>query len=370
MSDIIEKTKLPFSELGVSTDIQVEELFVELRQAATTESLALANEEELEQFRIRWTGKKNGIRLRVNGNWLKKAAPELRKSTGQAFNVFFNQIIQSLQDDATNRVRSGNASVPGASSFDLTLPGFEYPAGTRHILTQTIEEITGIFERIGFSIVEGPEVEPSYYNFTALNIPPDHPAVDDMDSLYIGMGMGDGADLVLRTHTSPMQIRTMENQKPPVRIVVPGKVYRRDNPDATHSFMFHQVEGLAVDRDITFADLKGSLEYFLREFFGPDLKTRFCATYFPFTEPSADVYGSCIFCAGSGCRVCKQSGWIELLGCGMVDPAVFGFVNYDPEEVSGFAFGMGVERLAMLKYGVDDLQHFFRSDVRFLHQFR
>ncbi|MFQ5723939.1 MAG: phenylalanine--tRNA ligase subunit alpha, partial [Terriglobia bacterium] len=230
--------------------------------------------------------------------------------------------------------------------------------------------------------VEGPEVETDYYNFEALNIPQHHPARDTMDTLYLDVPAralpeeirGPRSDpnqfLLLRTHTSPVQIRTMEKQKPPVRVVVPGKVYRRDNPDATHSFMFHQVEGLAVDRDLTFCEFKGTMEYFLREFFGPETKTRFAASYFPFTEPSADLAATCSVCQGSGCSVCKHTGWIELFGAGMVDPAVYGFVDYEPGELSGFAFGMGVERFAMIKYGVDDLQLFFQNDVRFLHQFR
>ena len=353
--------------MGLSGPAAVAALFDALAQAFDEEIAAALDKASWQDVRDRWQSRKRGVLTAIKQNWLQPAPPELKPEVGKHMNALRQRVETGLAEQ--NDVLKSGASDADGASLDLTLPGLEHPAGARHILTQTIEEITGIFERIGFSIVEGPEVEPSYYNFTALNIPPDHPAVDDMDSLYIEMGPGNDADLVLRTHTSPMQIRTMENQKPPVRIVVPGKVYRRDNPDATHSFMFHQVEGLAVDRDITFADLKGSLEYFLHEFFGPDLKTRLRPSYFPFTEPSAEVDGSCVQCAGSGCRVCKQTGWIELLGCGMVDPAVFGFVDYDPEEVSGFAFGIGVERFAMLKYGVDDLQHFFRSDVRFLQQF-
>jgi phenylalanyl-tRNA synthetase alpha chain len=228
--------------------------------------------------------------------------------------------------------------------------------------------------------VEGPEIETPYYNFEALNIPEFHPVRDDMDTFYIDVpssaGQQSASSLLLRTHTSPVQIRTMEKTKPPVRVIVPGKVYRRDNPDATHSFMFHQIEGLAVDTDITFCDFTGTIEYFVKQFFGSGVKTRFRPSYFPFTEPSVEFDASCIFCNGTGsnssgatCSKCKGSGWIELFGAGMVDPAVYGFVNYDPKKVSGFAFGIGIDRLAMLKYGIDDIQIFFQNDVRFLRQF-
>jgi phenylalanyl-tRNA synthetase alpha chain len=251
---------------------------------------------------------------------------------------------------------------------DLSLPGVERPVGSRHPLRQTFEEIERIFLSIGYTVVEGPEIETSYYNFEALNIAEHHPARDAMDTFYLATPPGAG-EYVLRTHTSPVQIRTMEKQPPPVRIIVPGKVYRRDNPDATHGYMFHQIEGLAVDSDITFCDFKGTVEYFVRQFLGPTIKTRLRPSYFPFTEPSVEVDASCHLCGGVGCRVCKFSGWIELFGAGMVDPAVYGFVGYDAKSLSGFAFGLGVERLAMLKYGLDDMQLFFRNDARFLHQF-
>jgi phenylalanyl-tRNA synthetase alpha chain len=228
-------------------------------------------------------------------------------------------------------------------------------------------------------VVEGPEIETPYYNFEALNIPEFHPVRDDMDTFYVEPGSRlttAPGSLLLRTHTSPMQIRTMEKQKPPVRVIVPGKVYRRDNPDATHSFVFHQIEGLAVDADITFCDFTGTIEYFVKQYFGPSVKTRFRPSYFPFTEPSVEFDVSCIFCGGSGtgangavCGKCKGAGWIELFGAGMVDPEVYGFVNYDAKKLSGFAFGMGIDRLAMLKYGIDDIQALFQNDVRFLKQF-
>jgi phenylalanyl-tRNA synthetase alpha chain len=234
-----------------------------------------------------------------------------------------------------------------------------------------MNEIAGVFRDMGYSVGEGPEVETEYYNFESLNFPPGHPARDLQDTLFLaGQQSKPQRDrLLLRTHTSPVQIRTMEKQPPPVRIVIPGKVHRHDTPDATHSTVFHQVEGLAVDEGITFCDLKGTLDHAMKAFFGPQVRTRFQPTFFPFTEPSAEVYVSCIFCGGKGCRVCKQSGWIELLGAGMVDPALYGFVGYDPETVSGFAFGMGVERIAMLMYGLDDIQQFYLGDVRFLEQF-
>ena len=258
---------------------------------------------------------------------------------------------------------------------DLSLPGVRRPIGSHHLIRQVFQEIEDIFVSIGFSVVEGPEIETPYYNFEALNIPEFHPVRDDMDTFYLELPKGAKTPLLLRTHTSPMQIRTMEKQKPPVRVIVPGKVYRRDNPDATHSFAFHQIEGLAVDTDITFCDFTGTIEYFVRQFFGASVKTRFRPSYFPFTEPSVEFDVSCPFCGGTGnsnggtCSKCKGAAWIELFGAGMVDPAVYGFVNYDAKKVSGFAFGIGIDRLAMLKYGIDDIQVFFQNDVRFLRQF-
>ncbi|MGA7887527.1 MAG: phenylalanine--tRNA ligase subunit alpha, partial [Acidobacteriaceae bacterium] len=245
-----------------------------------------------------------------------------------------------------------------------------------HPLIRTQHEIVGIFQRMGYSVGVGPEVETDYYNFESLNFPPGHPARDTQDTLVVA-----GQErkplrerLLMRTHTSPVQIRTMERQAPPVRIVIPGKVHRNDAADATHSPIFHQVEGLCVDAGITFADLKGTLDHAMKELFGSSVRTRFFPSFFPFTEPSADVQISCPFCGGAGCRKCKQSGWIELLGCGMVDPAVFGFVRqkqpgYDPEKISGFAFGMGVDRIAMMKYGIGEIGLLYSGDLRFLEQF-
>jgi phenylalanyl-tRNA synthetase alpha chain len=264
-----------------------------------------------------------------------------------------------------------------AERVDVTLPGIRRPLGAEHPVIKTMNEIVGVFRNLGYSVEEGPEIETDYYNFEALNFPPNHPARDTQDTLFVaGQESKPQRDrLLLRTHTSPVQIRSMEKMKPPVRVVCPGKVHRNDAPDATHSPIFHQVEGLAVDSNITFCDLKGTLDHAMKALFGSSVKTRFYPSFFPFTEPSADVQISCIFCGGSGvrdgaaCRNCKASGWIELLGCGMVDPNVYGFVDYDPAKVSGFAFGMGVERIAILKYGVDDIQLFFNGDVRFFEQF-
>jgi phenylalanyl-tRNA synthetase alpha chain len=380
MTDVLKKTTLSFDRLGLRSGSAVASLFAELQRSFEADLAGASDPDKWKDLRDRWLSRKKGVLTQIKNHWLQPAGAELKPEVGKHLNALRARVEGGLEERRAE-IEAG-AAAGAAEALDLTLPGLATRRGARHILTQTMEEICDIFARIGFSVVEGPEVETDYYNFEALNIPADHPARDTMDTLYVDVPAGcmpaelrgrrDDLEqrLVLRTHTSPVQIRTMEKQKPPVRVVVPGKVYRRDNPDASHSFMFHQVEGLAVDHDITFADLKGTFEYFLREFFGPQTRTRFVASYFPFTEPSADVHGTCVFCAGAGCRVCKQSGWIELLGSGMVDPAVYGFVGYDPDQLSGFAFGMGVERFAMLKYGVDDIQLFFQNDVRFLQQFR
>ncbi len=247
-------------------------------------------------------------------------------------------------------------------AIDVTLPGRTRFAGSKHPITLVTEEIVEIFSALGFGVAEGPEVEKDFYNFEALNIPKDHPARDMQDTFYIS------EDVVLRTHTSPVQIRTMLNQQPPVRVIAPGTVYRRDS-DITHSPMFHQIEGFLVDRQVSFGDLKGVLTTFITRFFGAGVGVRFRPSFFPFTEPSAEVDIQCVICGGKGCRVCKNSGWLEILGSGMIDPEVFKSVHYDPEIYSGFAFGMGLERIAMLKYGVNDLRLFFENDIRFLKQF-
>jgi phenylalanyl-tRNA synthetase alpha chain len=247
-------------------------------------------------------------------------------------------------------------------TIDVTLPGRRSVRGSLHPVSLVTDDIVDIFSRLGFSVEEGPEIEKDFYNFEALNIPKDHPARDMQDTFYIN------DDLVLRTHTSPVQIRTMLKQPPPIRIIAPGTVYRRDS-DLTHSPMFHQIEGFLVDERVTFGDLKGILTHFLNEYFGTGLQVRFRPSFFPFTEPSAEVDIACVICGGSGCRVCGGTGWLEILGCGMIDPEVFAAVSYDAKKYSGFAFGMGLERIAMLKYGVSDLRLFFENDIRFLKQF-
>ena len=254
------------------------------------------------------------------------------------------------------------ARLAGTPAVDVTLPGRRLPRGRLHPLNRIMAEVCDIFLHLGFEAVEGPEVELDWYNFEALNLPPDHPARDMQDTFYFS------DKVLLRTHTSPMQIRTMEVRQPPVRIIAPGKVYRRDS-DITHSPMFHQVEGLLVDKGVTFADLKGVLTAFVHQMFGPEVGVRFRPSYFPFTEPSAEVDIECVMCGGHGCRVCQATGWLEVLGSGMVHPAVFEAVGYDPETYTGFAFGLGIERIAMLKYGVDDIRLFFDNDLRFLRQF-
>jgi phenylalanyl-tRNA synthetase alpha chain len=254
--------------------------------------------------------------------------------------------------------------------IDLTLPGIRCRLGARHPLLQVLDEIKSIFVSMGFAIESGPEAESDYYNFEALNLPPDHPSRDMQDTFYLDLGSeAESKRWLLRTHTSPVQIRTMEKRQPPIRIIAPGRVFRRDAPDATHSPIFHQVEGLCVDEGISFADLKGTLQTFAQKLFGPDIKIRFRPGFFPFTEPSAEYDFTCVLCRGKGCRICKNTGWIEISGAGMVDPAVFGFVNYDSERYTGYAWGMGADRLAMLKLGVEDIRIFFDNDVRFLRQF-
>ena len=335
-----------------------------------------------EEFRTRWQGRKNGIVTQVNEHWLQTAPPSAKRSVGQTTNKIRFLLMGQIEETEklVSVLRSQTGAREGKSTFetlDITLPGTRRPIGAEHLIIKTMNEIVGVFRNLGYSVEEGPEIETDYYNFEALNFPPNHPARDTQDTLFVANqeSKPQRDRLLLRTHTSPVQIRTMQKMKPPVRVVCPGKVHRNDAPDATHSPVFHQVEGLAVDTNITFCDLKGTLDHAMKALFGSSVKTRFYPSFFPFTEPSADVQISCIFCGGKGyrdggpCRNCKASGWIELLGCGMVDPNVFGFVDYDPKKVSGFAFGMGVERIAILKYGVDDIQLFFNGDVRFLEQF-
>ena len=355
----------------------IESAAQELLSALEQESAAVGSESDWKAYRDRWMARKNGVLTQLNDLWLKAAPGPSKKDVGQRVNELKRKVEETVEA-ALARIESGaSSSRLAAERVDVTLPGIRRAMGTEHPVIKTMNEIIGVFRNLGYSVDEGPEIETDYYNFEALNFPPNHPARDTQDTLFIaGQDAKPPRDrLLLRTHTSPVQIRTMQKMKPPVRVVCPGKVHRNDAPDATHSPIFHQVEGLAVDTNITFCDLKGTLDHAMKALFGSNVKTRFYPSFFPFTEPSADVQISCIFCDGKGtrdgapCRNCKASGWIELLGCGMVDPNVYGFVDYDPAKVSGFAFGMGVERIAILKYGVDDIQLFFSGDVRFLEQF-
>ncbi len=312
---------------------------------------------DLERFRIAYLGKKGlltALMKRLGG-----LSPEERPEAGQTVNRLKNDLAKRF-DEVREKILSRKEE--GASLLDVTLPGREPSRGHLHPITQVLLEICEIFRRMGFKVVEGPEVELDYYNFEALNIPADHPARDMQDTFYVS------DRVLLRTHTSPMEVRVMESQSPPVRIISPGKVYRRDS-DVTHTPMFHQVEGLLVDKGITFGDLKGTLASFVHQMFGRETALRFRPSFFPFTEPSAEVDIRCVICRGKGCRTCKNTGWLEILGSGMNDPEIYTFVGYDPEVYSGFAFGMGIERVAMLKYGIDDIQLFYRNDMRFLRQF-
>jgi len=353
----------------------LEKAFTECVSACVTDAAAIASDSELKAFRDRWLARKNGILTLANDLWLKGAPKESKKIAGLWVNALKVRITELVEG---TKVAKG--ADPTGESVDISFPGIRRAIGAQHPVIKTMHEIVGVFQRLGYSVAEGPVVETDYYNFEALNFPPNHPARDTQDTLFIAgqKSKPQRERLLLRTHTSPVQIRTMEKMRPPIRIVIPGTVHRNDPPDASHSPMFHQIEGLAVDTNITFGDLKGTLDHAMKALFGSTVKTHFRPSFFPFTEPSAELYVTCFICGGSGkrgtdpCRPCKQTGFIEVLGCGMVDPNVFEFVKdngYDPKRVSGFAFGMGVDRLALLKYGVDDLQYFFQGDVRFLEQF-
>src|ERR1700676_334859 len=380
MSTSESKPSQSLAALGVHSAEQVQSLFAEVRQQFDSQAGNVTDENSWKAFRDAWLARKSGVFTLVTDNWLKPASPDLKRSVGAALNELRKHVDSEIEAKRLSLAANAEGNAAAKDRVDLSLPGVIRPVGSPHLIRQVFQEIEDIFFSIGFSVAEGPEIETPYYNFEALNIPEFHPVRDDMDTFYIDVpssaGEKSATSLLLRTHTSPVQIRTMEKTKPPVRVIVPGKVYRRDNPDATHSFMFHQIEGLAVDSDIPFCDFPGTIEYFVKQFFGPGVKTRFRPSYFPFTEPSVEFDASCIFCNGTGsnssgatCSKCKGSGWIELFGAGMVDPAVYGLVNYDPKKVSGFAFGIGIDRLAMLKYGIDDIQVFFQNDVRFLRQF-
>jgi phenylalanyl-tRNA synthetase alpha chain len=351
----------------------LDQLFAQLEQEVRQSASGLDSPEAVENFRLEWLGRKQGRLKQLSEQWLKTAPVEAKRDLGQRFNTL-KTLIESLLEQAASAGPSD--AVLAAEAIDITLPGTRQLLGAEHPITRTMNELVSIFAALGYSVGVGPEVETDYYNFESMNFPPGHPARDTQDTLVIaGQERRSLRDrLLLRTHTSPVQMRTMEQVAPPLRIVIPGKVHRNDAADATHSPVFHQVEGLCVDTNITFSDLKGTLDHAMKALFGSGVKTRFFPSFFPFTEPSADVQISCIFCGGKGCRKCKHSGWIELLGCGMVDPAVFAFAQekqpaYDPKEVSGFAFGMGVERIAMMKYGVSEIGQFYSGDMRFLEQF-
>jgi phenylalanyl-tRNA synthetase alpha chain len=378
---------------AAALDKAVEKLLAALKQ----EAAAAKNEADWKTFRDRWMARKNGVLTQINDLWLKAAPKDAKREVGQRVNSLKTKVewqVENTQqeisqlgtldklvgpDEATFRkdVEQARRNRQSEAALDITLPGIPRPLGAEHPVIKTVHEIVSVFRNLGYSVQEGPVIETDYYNFEALNFPPNHPARDTQDTLFIARqeAKPQRERLLLRTHTSPVQIRTMEKMKPPVRIVIPGMVHRNDPPDASHSPMFHQIEGLAVDTNITFCDLKGTLDHAMKALFGSSVKTSFRPSFFPFTEPSAEMLVSCFICGGSGkrgsepCRPCKQTGWIEILGCGMVDPNVYGFVNYDPKKVSGFAFGMGADRIAILKYGVDDIQLFFNGDVRFLEQF-
>ncbi len=331
-----------------------------LREQAETELRKAGSEEELQAIRTRYLGRK-GLLTGLLRN-IARVAPGDRPQFGKDCNEVKEALSAGIDEVLEGLASSRKERAILRERMDVTLPGRAVRHGRLHPVTQIREEVCRIFAGLGFSVVEGPEIELDYYNFEALNIPRDHPARDMQDTFYVE------DNIVLRTHTSPVQVRIMEKTRPPVRILSPGRVYRRDS-DISHTPMFHQIEGLLVDRGITFGDLKGVLTVFLRQMFGEDTALRFRPSFFPFTEPSAEVDIRCVMCSGQGCRVCGQSGWLEILGSGMVDPEVFKNVGYDPEEFTGFAFGLGLERIAMLKFGISDIRLFFENDLRFLKQF-
>ena len=331
-----------------------------LKQEALQAIIEASGEDALLDIRVRYLGRKGELTALMKG--LGGLAPEERPVVGQLVNTIRDELESSLENGLLAARELAKSARLQSERIDVTLPGRRQVRGTKHPITLVIEEVCDIFAGLGFSVAEGPEIEHDWYNFEALNFPPEHPARDMQDTFFVD------DNLLLRTHTSPVQIRTMLKHKPPLRIIAPGTVYRCDS-DATHSPMFHQIEGLMVDKDVTFGDLKGILTVFTNQLFGQNSGVRLRPSFFPFTEPSAEVDISCVLCGGKGCRICKNSGWLEILGAGMVDPEVYRHVNYDAEDISGFAFGMGIERIAMLKYGISDMRLLFENDVRFLRQF-
>jgi len=347
-----------------------------LYQQASAELQQSAGADALEEVRVRFLGRKS--RLTEILRSIPQLPPERRPLVGRYGNVVRAELECRLEERGAALAAAALTRSLAEERIDVTLPGQLFPLGHEHLISQTVREVEDIFLGLGYRVAEGPEIELDYYNFTALNTPDDHPARSLHDTYFVdltghtanaaGPGPGGTYPVLLRTHTSPVQVRVMEAQRPPVYVICPGKAYRRDL-DATHTPMFHQVEGLVVDEGITLADLKGTLHYFAGQFFGGERKIRLRPHYFPFTEPSVEVDVQCLLCGGEGCRSCKYSGWLEILGAGMVDPNLYGFVGYDPELVQGFAFGMGVERMAMLKHSIPDLRLFFENDMRFLGQF-
>ncbi len=341
-------------------DPTMEQELTRLREEALSALAEISDTSNLEPFRVQYLGRKGGALTTVMRK-LAEVPKEDRPRLGQLANTVKKEIT-SLFEQKKQDLSVEHGSQNKEQTIDLSLPGRYLPAGKLHPVTQVMEEICGIFEGLGFAVAEGPDVETDHYNFEALNIPKHHPARDMHDTFYVS------DSILLRTHTSPMQARIMEKQEPPLRYIAPGKVYRCDS-DITHTPMFVQVEGFLVDRRVSFADLKGVLTSFLHRMFSDDLAVRFRPSFFPFTEPSAEVDIACVICGGKGCRVCKRTGWIEILGSGLIDPEVMKMVGYDPDEYSGFAFGLGVERIAMLKYGINDIRLYYENDIRFLSQF-
>ena len=332
-----------------------------IRQTAEEQVAVVTELSALEELRIKYLEKKGELAAVLKG--IGGLTPEERPVIGQLANGVRSFIENALKTKKARFEAELEAKKLAGETIDVTMPGKATALGKKHPLTAVLDDLKNIFIGMGFSIVEGPEVELDYYNFEALNIPKDHPARDTQDTFYID------DNVVLRTQTSPVQIRTMEKQKPPIRIISPGRVYRSDAVDATHSPVFHQIEGLVIDKNVTMADLKGTLEIFVKKLYGEETRLRFRPHHFPFTEPSAEVDISCFNCGGEGCRICKGEGWIEILGCGMVHPKVLTTCGIDPEEYSGFAFGIGLERVAMFRYDIDDMRLLYENDMRFLKQF-
>ena len=335
----------------------MEEELLRLKNEAAASLDSLNKKEELDTFRVQYLGRKGQFTTLMRQ--LGGVSPEDRPRLGKLANTIKQDVEKAFAEKQAALFGVASAGKP---VDDLTLVGRRIPAGRLHPVTQIMDEVCTIFERLGFEVAEGPDVELDFYNFEALNIPQHHPARDMHDTFYIS------DNVLLRTHTSPMQIRAMKTRKPPLRMIAPGKVYRCDS-NITHTPMFHQVEGFLVDKKVSFGDLKGILSVFVAQMFDKDVAIRFRPSFFPFTEPSAEVDIACVMCGGEGCRVCKQTGWLEILGAGLIDPEVFRMVEYDPDEYSGFAFGLGVERIAMLKYGINDIRLYYENDLRFLEQF-